>query len=246
MVSQEIHFFDGVVSHKRAGLKRHEFNYKYRSLYLTDVYDFTAQEVRLPKGSFWSYRSIQSKNISRILTIINHFCIKNKVDSKKLRLDLFKTPDIGYRRSFNPVCFWALMNQDKCVLFIAEVTNTFNEQHCYEVSNSSKALSPDQWYEVDKKMYVSPFTKKKGYYKFKICLVPFDIRISQFSPIHQPEIITAVRGPFEKLKEGPNTVPVIKLLFNSLVVLFRIHKQALVLWMKRFRAFPHGGSGYAD
>tara|TARA_B100001123_G_C14964395_1_gene889035 strand:- start:35 stop:775 length:741 start_codon:yes stop_codon:yes gene_type:complete len=246
MVSQEIHFFDGVVSHKRAGPKRHEFNYKYRSLYLTDVYDFEAQEVRLPKDSFWSYGSILSKKLSKILNIINDFCIKNNLDSNKLRLNLFKTPDIGSRQAFNPVCFWALMNQGECVLFIAEVTNTFKEQQCYEVSNGSEGLSPDQWYEVDKKMYVSPFTEKSGYYKFKICLTPFNIRISQFSPNHEAEIITALWGPLEKMEEGLNTVRLIKLLFNSLAVLFRIHFQAMVLWIKRFRVFPHGDNGYAD
>ena len=95
-------------------------------------------------------------------------------------------------------------------------------------------------------MYVSPFTEKRGYYKFKICLMPFDIRISQFSPIQEPEIITAIQGIFEKMKEGPNTVRLIRLLFNSLAVLLRIHLQALVLWIKRFRVFPHGDSGYAD
>ena len=35
MVNQEIQFFDGVVIHKRAGTKHHEFVYKYMSLYLT-------------------------------------------------------------------------------------------------------------------------------------------------------------------------------------------------------------------
>ena len=77
MVSQEIHFFDGEVFHKRAGSKHHEFNYKYRSLYLTDVYDFKAQEPRLPQGAFWSYRSIQPEGFSKIRIKINNFCIKN-------------------------------------------------------------------------------------------------------------------------------------------------------------------------
>ena len=246
MVNQEIQFFDGVVTHKRAGTKHHEFVYKYMSLYLTNVYDFEEQQIRLPSGSLWSYRSMQSCVKRKIAIIINNYCMENNLDSNKLRLDLFKTPDIGSRQAFNPVCFWALMNQGECVLFIAEVTNTFKEQQCYEVSNGSEGLSPDQWYEVDKKMYVSPFTEKSGYYKFKICLTPFNIRISQFSPNHEAEIITALWGPLEKMEEGLNTVRLIKLLFNSLAVLFRIHFQAMVLWIKRFRVFPHGDNGYAD
>ena len=52
MVNQEIQFFDGVVTHKRAGTKHHEFVYKYMSLYLTNVYDFEEQQIRLPSGSF--------------------------------------------------------------------------------------------------------------------------------------------------------------------------------------------------
>ena len=172
--------------------------------------------------------------------------MENNLDSNKLRLDLFKTPDIGSRQAFNPVCFWMLMYEGKCLLFIAEVTNTFYERHWYEISNGPLGLSPKQWYEVDKKMYVSPFTEKKGYYKFKICLIPFNIRISQFSSNHEAEIVTAIRGPLEIMKEGPNAARLTKLLFNSLAVLLRIHSQALVLWIKRFRVFPHGDSGYAD
>ena len=171
---------------------------------------------------------------------------ENNLDSNKARLDLFKTPDIGSRQAFNPVCFWMLMYEGKCLLFIAEVTNTFYERHWYEISNGPLGLSPKQWYEVDKKMYVSPFTEKKGYYKFKICLTPFNIRISQFSSNHEAEIVTAIRGPLEIMKEGPNAARLTKLLFNSLAVLLRIHSQALVLWIKRFRVFPHGDSGYAD
>ena len=138
------------------------------------------------------------------------------------------------------------MYEGKCLLFIAEVTNTFYERHWYEISNGPLGLSPKQWYEVDKKMYVSPFTEKKGYYKFKICLIPFNIRISQFSSNHEAEIVTAIRGPLEIMREGPNAARLTKLLFNSLAVLLRIHSQALVLWIKRFRVFPHGDSGYAD
>ena len=246
MVNQEIQFFDGVVTHKRAGTKHHEFVYKYMSLYLTNVYDFEEQQIRLPSGSLWSYRSIQSCVKNKIDIIINKFCLENNLDSNRARLDLFKTPDIGSRQAFNPVCFWMLMSGGKCLLFIAEVTNTFYERHWYEISNGSLGLSPKQWYEVDKKMYVSPFTEKNGYYKFKICLIPFNIRISQFSSNHEAEIVTTIRGPLEIMKEGPNAARLIKLLFNSLAVLLRIHSQALVLWIKRFRVFPHGDSGYAD
>ena len=246
MVNQEIQFFDGVVTHKRAGTKRHEFLYKYMSLYLTNVYDFEEQQIRLPSGSLWSYRSMQPRIKNKIGLIINKFCMENNLDSNKVRLDLFKTPDIGSRQAFNPVCFWMLMYQGKCMLFIAEVTNTFHERHWYEISNGPLGLSPKQWYEVVKKMYVSPFTEKKGYYKFKICLIPFNIRISQFSSNHEAEIVTAIRGPLEITKEGLNAARLTKLLFNSLAVLLRIHSQALVLWIKRFRVFPHGDSGYAD
>ena len=229
MVNQEIQFFDGVVTHKRAGTKHHEFAYKYMSLYLTNVYDFEEQKIRLPSGSLWSYRSMQSCIKNKIVIIINKFCMENDLDSNKVRLDLFKTPDIGSRQAFNPVCFWMLMYEGKCLLFIAEVTNTFYERHWYEISNGPLGLSPKQWYEVDKKMYVSPFTEKNGYYKFKICLIPFNIRISQFSSNHEAEIVTTIRGPLEIMKEGPNAARLTKLLFNSLAVLLRIHSQALVL-----------------
>ena len=60
MVNQEIQFFDGVVTHKRAGTKHHEFVYKYMSLYLTNVYDFEEQQIEITKRFPWSYRSMLS------------------------------------------------------------------------------------------------------------------------------------------------------------------------------------------
>ena len=246
MVNQETHFFDGWVTHRRAGARHHEFKYKYNSLYVTDIYDFDEQEIKIRGESLWSYQSIQSIESGKIKSIINNFCSTNQVEYDDLRLDLFKTPDIGSRQAFNPVCFWFLMNQSQCLLLIAQVTNTFREKQYYQVSNCSKCLSPDQWYEVEKKMYVSPFTEKKGFYRFKICLTPFNIRISQFNPTRHAEIITAVHGRLEKLEGRLFGVQLIKLLSNSLVVLFRIHLQALLLWVKRFRIFPHGDSGYVD
>ena len=246
MVNQDIHFFDGLVSHKRFGRKRHEFKYKYTSLYVSDIYDFDAQEIKIRRGSFWSYGSIQSLETKRIINKINEFCLNYNLKDQNFRVDLFKIPDMGSRQAFNPVCFWFLVNRDKCLLFIAQVTNTFQEKQCYEVSNCLEGLSPYKWYEVEKKMYVSPFTEKRGFYKFKICLAPFHIRISQFNPSHDTEIITAIRGRLDKLEGRLFGIRLIKLFYNSLLVVPRIHLQALLLWVKRFPVFPHGDSGYVD
>ena len=139
-----------------------------------------------------------------------------------------------------------MLDRGKCLLTIAQVTNTFQEKQYYQVSNYSEELSPEQWYEVKKNMYVSPFTEKKGFYKFKICLNPFKIRISQFNPTRGAEIITAIHGRLEKLEGSLSGIRLIKLFCNSLVTVFRIHLQALLLWIKRFRIFPHGDSGYVD
>ena len=38
----------------------------------------------------------------------------------------------------------------------------------------------------------------------------------------------------------------IGLALSSLLVVIRIHIQAFFLWMKKFKIFPHGDSGYAD
>ena len=95
-------------------------------------------------------------------------------------------------------------------------------------------------------MYVSTFAEKSCFYKFNLSRNPFKIRINQFNKEKKAEIVTNIRGAIIKMKGIKKLIFYFSLALSSLLVLARIHIQAFFLWMKKFKIFPHGDSGYAD
>ena len=157
-----------------------------------------------------------------------------------------KTPNIGFIKSFNPVCFWFLETDIGCKFFVAEVKNTFDENQIYVIENKGDTISENIWLEVKKNMYVSPFAEKSGFYKFNLSRNPFMIKINQFNEEKKAEIITNIRGSIIRPKDLKKIKFYTGLVASSILVLVRIHLQALLLWIKKFKIFPHGGSGYVD
>jgi DUF1365 family protein len=173
--------------------------------------------------------------------------IKDKnIEPNLCKVNLLRTPNIGFIKSFNPVCFWFLETQEGCKFFIAEVKNTFHEDQIYIIENNGDVISENIWLEVEKNMYVSPFAEKSGFYKFNLSRNPFKIKINQFNKEKKAEIVTNIRGTIIKITGIKKLIFYFSLALSSLLVIFRIHIQAFFLWMKKFKVFPHGGSGYAD
>ena len=114
------------------------------------------------------------------------------------------------------------------------------------IENKGDTISENIWLEVKKNMYVSPFAEKSGFYKFNLSRNPFKIKINQFNKEKKAEIITNIRGSIIQAKGVAKIKFYLGLILSSLLVLVRIHIQALFLWVKKFKIFPHGDSGYAD
>ncbi len=126
--------------------------------------------------------------------------IKDKnIQANLCKVNLLRTPNIGFIKSFNPVCFWFLETKESCKFFIAEVKNTFYEDQIYIVENNGEAISENIWLEVEKNMYVSPFAEKSGFYKFNLSRNPFKIKINQFNKEKKAEIVTNIRGTIIKM-----------------------------------------------
>ena len=90
------------------------------------------------------------------------------------------------------------------------------------------------------------FAEKSGFYKFNLSRNPFKIKINQFNKEKKAEIVTNIRGTIIKMTGIKKLVFYFGLALSSLLVLVRIHIQAFFLWIKKFKIFPHGDSGYAD
>ena len=246
MGKAKLNLFDGAVSHRRVGNKKHQFEYKYKSTFIEDVFDFKLGKFNSINSKILSFDENYSDMSGKVIHSMKSFIKDKNIEANLCKVNLLRTPNIGFIKSFNPVCFWLLETKEDCRFFVAEVKNTFYEDQIYIIENNGEAISENIWLEVEKNMYVSPFAEKSGFYKFNLSRNPFKIRINQFNKEKKAEIVTNIRGTIVKMMGIKKLLFYFSLALNSLLVLVRIHVQALFLWMKKFKIFPHGDSGYAD
>ena len=240
------YFFKGIVSHRRVKSKKHSFNYPYRSIFLENIYDFHEKRINQIKSSFFDFSFLKNEDSKKILNNIHKFIRENNITNDNLKVNLLKTPDFSFLKTFNPVCFWFLTKNDNNLMMVAEVTNTFYEKQIYYVHDSLNILDGKKWIPIQKKMYVSPFADKQGLYQFKISGEPLDIKINEFDPNGELEILSNLSGQKIDFSLRNKLLIFFSIFINSSLVLARIHLQALFLWLKKVKVFAHNGKGYVD
>ena len=240
------YFFKGVVSHRRVKSKKHGFDYPYRSIFLENIYDFQENKINHIKSTFFNFSFLKNDDSKEILNNILKYIKKNNISSKNLKINLLKTPDFYFLKTFNPVCFWFLKKNGNDLMMVAEVTNTFYERQIYYVHDSLNILDEKKWIPIQKKMYVSPFADKQGLYQFKISSDPLNIKINEYDPNGKLEILSNLSGQKINFSWQNKLLIFFSIFINSSLVLARIHLQALFLWLKKVKVFAHNGKGYVD
>ncbi|MDC3078518.1 DUF1365 domain-containing protein [SAR86 cluster bacterium] len=239
-------FFKGVVSHKRVKQKKHGFDYPYRSIFLENIYDFQEKKINHIKSSLFNFSFLKNDDSKEIFNNFHKFIKENNISIENLKINLLKTPDFSFLKTFNPVCFWFLKKNEHSLMMVAEVTNTFHEKQIYYVHDSLNILDGKKWIPIQKKMYVSPFADKQGLYQFKISAEPLDIKINEFDPNGELEILSHLSGQKINFSCRNKLLIFFSIFVNSSLVLARIHLQALFLWLKKVKVFAHNGKGYVD
>ena len=240
------YFFKGVVSHRRVKSKKHGFDYPYRSIFLDNIYDFHEDKVDHIESNFFDFSFLKNDDSKKILNNILKYIKENNISKKNLKINLLKTPDFHFLKTFNPVCFWFLKKNENDLMMVAEVTNTFHERQIYYVHDSLNILDGKKWIPIQKKMYVSPFADKQGLYQFKISGDPLNIKINEYDPNGELEILSNLFGQRINFSWQNKLLIFFSIFINSSLVLARIHLQALFLWMKKVKVFAHNGKGYVD
>ena len=240
------YFFKGVVSHRRVKSKKHGFDYPYRSIFLENIYDFQEDKINHIKSTFFNFSFLKNDDSKKILNNILKYIKENNISKKNLKINLLKTPDFHFLKTFNPVCFWFLKKNENDLMMVAEVTNTFYERQIYYVHDSLNILDGKKWIPIQKKMYVSPFADKQGLYQFKISGDPLSIKINEYDPNGELEILSNLSGQRINFSWQNKLLIFFSIFINSSLVLARIHLQALFLWMKKVKVFAHNGKGYVD
>ena len=135
---------------------------------------------------------------------------------------------LGY--VFNPVSFWYCYKGETLDAVLCEVNNTFGDRHFYFVKSQNVL---DGIHQATKKFHVSPFFPIEGDYtfEFKKSFTDTDTRIQLHSGM-ELKLDTRIRLKLRSFRDVTKSELFKKYGWMTVMVIIRIHYQALKLWLK--------------
>lgn len=91
---------------------------------------------------------------------------------------------------------------------------------------------------------MSPFNKKNGYYLFQLSNAPNRIVIEEYSEENILEVFSSINGRVLQKNLFSRLVGLFVIFFQQVLILPRIHLQALKLYLKKNIVYPHKGNSY--
>ena len=153
------------------------------------------------------------------------------------RITLLTFPRVlGY--AFNPVSFYYVSSISGAPLTaVAEVTNTYREMKLYPLGEPSEKGVFERL--IAKDFYVSPFSDPNDSFRFRIGLPSDDwqISINNISD-GKPSLLSSIQGIRRPLTTSRLAWYALKYPFLSIGIIFGIHFQALLLFLKKIPYFP--------
>ena len=144
---------------------------------------------------------------------------------------------LGY--TFKPVSFWYCHRADgQLRAIVAEVNNTFGERHCYLLDAPRYGAE----LQTSKCFHVSPFCRVVGSYRFRFMRAQHGgeertvVRIDHDDE-QGPLLATSVSGTLAPITPARLRHALWHYPAMTLMVMTRIHWQALQLWLKRVGFF---------
>jgi DUF1365 family protein len=137
---------------------------------------------------------------------------------------------------FNPVSFWFCLDCDGALrAVLAEVRNTFGDRHNYLVAHpDQRPITSADTLPARKVFHVSPFFPVAGEYRFRFDLSPQHRRVELDYWLDGERVLaTALEGVPQTLDAAAARRALLRQPLMTFAVVWRIHWQALQLWLKR-------------
>lgn len=229
----------GRVMHNRLAPRRNHFTYPV-FVFALDLDAIGALERRLRlfghnRFSLYSLRDADHLGDPRrpikenVIALLRERGFTGRVDRVRMLTQLRVLGHV-----FNPVTFYYCYADGAEVAYVAEITNTFRQRHCYAFFGGGRS------FEADKVFYVSPFVEMDVRYNFRFDPLgeSLGVFVDDFEKTPggiRPLLKTHIVGKYHPLTDAALLRSFLKLPFMSAWILAWIHWQALRLWLKKVR-----------
>ena len=247
-LSTDHYIYTGTVKHRRHDPFNREFSYPVFMLYL-DINDLDSV---MEKSIFWNVdksaivsfqRNDFHGDIERPLDIAVRDTIKKRTGVRpegKIRM-LAHLRYFGY--CFNPVTFYYCFsrNDDRVDHILAEVTNTpWKERHAYVLSASKENKSSKIKSNMKKELHVSPFWDMEHVYDWAFSSPKDKLNVFMKNFKDGKHVFDASLSMSRTKMTRTNLMKsVFRYPFMTIKVVFWIHFQAFLLWLRGATFYIH-------
>ena len=248
-LSLQNYIYNGVIRHRRYTPFEHFFSYPLFMVYV----DISKVSKILKHSLIWNvnkpalisfYRKDYHGDSSKSLDQAVRDTIYNKT-GKKINGPIRILTHLRYFGfCFNPVSFYYCFDttDSKLEMIMAEVTNTpWNERHSYIIDKKMlKGSKKNLVAELEKKLHVSPFWGMDHQYEWLFSEPDESLLVNMKNFKSKVKVFDATLTMKRKALTIKNLlISVLRFPFITLIVVYRIHWQALKLWIKKAPFFVH-------